>query len=165
MGFSPVTYAAAKKVAEDALTGAGALKGQKGDPGANGKDGANGKSAYEIAVADGFTGTEKEWLASLVGPKGDTGATGEAGPKGQTGSTGEKGATGATGRSAYEIAVANGFTGTEAEWIGSLKGKQGDKGDTGATGEKGDKGEKGDAATIKVGKVVSGEAGTEAVVA
>ena len=137
MGFSPVTYAAAKKVAEDALTGAGAIKGQKGDPGANGKDGANGKSAYEIAVADGFTGTEKEWLASLVGPKGDTGATGEAGPKGQTGSTGEKGATGATGRSAYEIAVANGFTGTEAEWIGSLKGKQGEKGETGKDGADG----------------------------
>lgn len=46
-----------------------------------------------------------------------------------------------------------------------IAGAKGDKGDTGATGEKGDKGEKGDAATIKVGKVVSGEAGTEAVVA
>lgn len=27
----------------------------------------NGKSAYEIAVAHGFSGTEEEWLASLVG--------------------------------------------------------------------------------------------------
>ena len=179
MGFSPVTYAAAKKVAEDALTGAGALKGQKGDPGANGKDGANGKSAYEIAVADGFTGTEKEWLASLVGPKGDTGATGEAGPKGQTGSTGEKGATGATGRSAYEIAVANGFTGTEAEWLASLKGEKGDtgsqgpKGDTGSTGATGSKGDTGEtgatgeagkAATIAIGKVTTLEEGKEATV-
>ena len=33
---------------------------------------ANGKSAYEIAVANGFVGTEKEWLASLEGPAGKT---------------------------------------------------------------------------------------------
>lgn len=29
--------------------------------------GADGKSAYEIAVANGFTGTESDWLASLKG--------------------------------------------------------------------------------------------------
>lgn len=33
-----------------------------------------GYSAYEIALKNGFKGTEKEWLASLVGPKGDIGA-------------------------------------------------------------------------------------------
>lgn len=33
-------------------------------------------SAYEIAVDNGFVGTEAEWLASLVGRQGDTGATG-----------------------------------------------------------------------------------------
>ncbi|MDE5766195.1 MAG: hypothetical protein K2I17_03405, partial [Clostridia bacterium] len=33
-----------------------------------------------------------------------------------------KGAQGATGKSAYEVAVANGFEGTEAEWLASLKG-------------------------------------------
>ncbi|MDE6790703.1 MAG: hypothetical protein K2J61_03170 [Clostridia bacterium] len=54
-----------------------------------------------------------------------------------------KGAQGATGKSAYEVAVANGFEGTEAEWLASLKGedgKKGDKGDKGATGSKGDEG-------------------------
>lgn len=30
----------------------------------------NGNSAYQIAKIDGFTGTEEEWLASLVGPVG-----------------------------------------------------------------------------------------------
>lgn len=35
------------------------------------------------------------------------------------------------GYSAYEIAVANGFTGTEKEWLDSLKGDKGDKGDSG----------------------------------
>ena len=32
---------------------------------------ANGKSAYEIAVENGFEGTEEEWLASLQGPPGE----------------------------------------------------------------------------------------------
>lgn len=34
----------------------------------------HGKDAYEIAVAEGFKGTRKEWLASLKGEKGDEGA-------------------------------------------------------------------------------------------
>ena len=36
----------------------------------------NGKSAYEIAVDNGFTGTEAEWLLSLKGDPGTTGADG-----------------------------------------------------------------------------------------
>lgn len=31
----------------------------------NGRDGTDGKSAYELAVENGFKGTEQEWLASL----------------------------------------------------------------------------------------------------
>lgn len=41
--------------------------------------GDNGKSAYEIAVAHGYIGTEQEWLDSL---KGLQGPQGEPGPKG-----------------------------------------------------------------------------------
>ena len=37
-----------------------------------------GKSAYAIAVAHGFQGTEQEWLNSLRGPKGDPGDPGSA---------------------------------------------------------------------------------------
>ena len=37
-----------------------------------------GKTAYEIACQNGFSGTESEWLASLVGPSGATGATGNS---------------------------------------------------------------------------------------
>ena len=33
----------------------------------------DGKSAYEIAVENGFVGSETDWLASLKGEKGDTG--------------------------------------------------------------------------------------------
>ena len=39
-------------------------------------DGKDGASAYEIAVAAGYTGTEEEWLASLKGEKGEQGIQG-----------------------------------------------------------------------------------------
>ena len=48
-------------------------KGEKGDP---------GKSAYELACGNGFDGSETEWLASLKGEKGDTGADGHTPVKG-----------------------------------------------------------------------------------
>lgn len=47
----------------------------------DGKDGVNGKSAYEIAVDNGYPGTEQAWLASLKGDKGDTGEPGAAGER------------------------------------------------------------------------------------
>lgn len=61
----------------------------------------------------------------------------------------------ARGASAYEIAVANGYVGTEEQWLESLKGDKGDKGDPFTwddltaeqkrelTGPKGDKGDTG----------------------
>ena len=51
----------------------GIPRGYDGNDGANGQD---GESAYEIAVDNGFVGTEEEWLASLKGDKGDTGNAG-----------------------------------------------------------------------------------------
>lgn len=59
--------------------------------------GEDGASAYQVAVNNGYTGTETEWLASLKGPKGDTGAAGPQGPKGDTGETGPAGPKGDTG--------------------------------------------------------------------
>lgn len=44
------------------------------------------------------------------------------------------------GQSAYALAVQLGFTGSEADWIASLKGAKGDKGDKGDTGAQGPKG-------------------------
>lgn len=41
---------------------------------------------------------------------------------------GDLGSGGTAGKSAYEIAVDNGFTGTEEEWLESLKGEQGESG-------------------------------------
>lgn len=51
-----------------------------------------GKSAYDLAVENGYEGTETQWLASL---KGDTGATGSQGPQGIKGDTGSSGFSGA----------------------------------------------------------------------
>ena len=50
------------------------------------------------------------------------------------GPAGSPGPAGAPGLSAYQIAVANGFAGTQAEWLVSLKGAKGDKGDQGDPG-------------------------------
>ncbi len=64
--------------------------------GENGTIGVDGLSAYEIAVNNGFVGTESQWLDSL------------------------QGVSGVDGLSAYQIAVNNGFIGTEEEWLESL---------------------------------------------
>lgn len=75
--------------------------------------------------------------------------------KAHGGGTGEKGDP---GLSAYEVAQENGYTGTETEWLASLKGatgakgadgkngadgKQGPAGKDGAKGEKGETGQRG----------------------
>ena len=46
-----------------------------GELGGGSGSGAAGKSAYEIAVDNGFFGTETEWLESLKGADGTNGAT------------------------------------------------------------------------------------------
>ena len=108
------------------------IQGPKGDPGEQGIQGPKGdpgKSAYQLAVDNGFVGTEDEWLASLKqGPKGDQG---------------EHGKQGADGKSAYQLAVDSGFVGSESDWLTSLKGEKGDQGPKGDPGEQGIQGPKG----------------------
>src|SRR5690606_33127452 len=53
-----------------------------------GTPGPQGLSAYEVAVSNGYTGTESEWLASLVGPQGPEGPQGPQGPAGPGGGDG-----------------------------------------------------------------------------
>jgi hypothetical protein len=125
---------------ETGATGATGAKGDKGDKGDDGSDGADGQSAYELAVAGGFEGDVTAWLASLKGDKGDDGDPGPKGDKGDTGDTGATGSTGATGadgKSAYQVALDNGFSGDEAAWLASLKGETGDTGPAGADGSDG----------------------------
>jgi hypothetical protein len=66
--------------------------------------GASGASAYEIAVSNGYSGTEAQWLASLVGATGAQGATGATGATGSTGATGAQGTTGSTGAAGPGVA-------------------------------------------------------------
>ncbi|MBQ7337417.1 MAG: serine protease [Clostridia bacterium] len=54
-----------------------------------------GKSAYDIAVENGFEGSESEWLESL---KGEDGADGKDGMDGKDGKDGVDGADGADGK-------------------------------------------------------------------
>ncbi|MEU7163148.1 hypothetical protein AB0A70_00610 [Streptomyces morookaense] len=56
--------------------------------GPRGERGDRGQSAYEVAVAEGFTGTPADWLASLVGPRGTAGPQGDHGPTGPQGPPG-----------------------------------------------------------------------------
>lgn len=56
----------------------GTIKGEKGDAG------ADGKSAYEVAVANGYSGAQAQWLASLKGADGAPGKDGSNGKDGQT---------------------------------------------------------------------------------
>lgn len=59
------------QVVEDVITVAGVTEaGPRGPAGADGVPGADGLSAYEVAVANGFVGTEAEWLLSLQGESG-----------------------------------------------------------------------------------------------
>ena len=95
--------------------------------------GTDGKSAYEIAVEHGFVGTEAEWLESLKGIDGKNGADGLPGKDGKNGTdglSGRDGINGTDGKSAYIIAVEHGFSGTENEWLQSLKGADGRDGIT-----------------------------------
>ena len=94
----------------------------------DGQDGQDGLSAYEIAVANGFTGTEAEWLESLRGE------------------AGVQGVPGLDGLSAYQLWVLAGNEGTEADFFEALRGHDGtdgQNGQDGATGPQGDTGEPG----------------------
>ena len=86
--------------------------------GANGEKGTDGKSAYQIAVEQGYQGSESDWLSSLKGDKGDTGERGEKGDTGLQGERGEKGETGQQGEQ-------------------GPMGEKGEKGDAGVAGKDG----------------------------
>ena len=101
-------------------------------------EGRRGQSAYEIAVAQGFNGTEAEWLESLKGEKGDRGLQGVRGPIGITGETGEQGIRGLKGDTPT---IKNGMwyisginTGVKAEGQDGRDGRDGVDGLNGADG-------------------------------
>ena len=86
------------------------------------------------------------------GPKGDKGDTGEKGEKGDSLTFDKltpaqkaelKGEPGKDGKSAYQVWLDKGNTGTESDFITSLKGPRGEKGQKGDAGTPGAKGDRG----------------------
>ena len=114
------------------------VKGDKGERGEQGLQGATG--------AKGERGEQ-----GLPGEKGDTGPQGIQGEKGATGERGVAGPQGAKGEKGDAFTYAD-FT---QEQLASLKGPKGD------TGPKGDAGA---AASIRIGSVTTGAAGSNASV-
>ena len=124
-------------------------QGAQGPQGPIGPTGASGDSAYEVALDNGFVGTEVQWLASLVGPQGPAGAPGAAGPQGIQGPIGPAGADGAQGIQGVQGPVgpagADGATGPAGPQ-GEV-GPAGPQGEAGPVGPAGPQGEKVDAGT------------------
>lgn len=74
--------------------------------GPRGEKGDRGQSAYEVALANGYSGTPPDWLASLVGPRGATGLQGPQGPAGPVGKGGAPGVVQSiNGKSAAEVTL------------------------------------------------------------
>ena len=96
-----------------------------------GPQGENGQSAYELwkSKSGNEEKSEEEFLASLKGEKGDTGAQGATGAKGDTGEQGPQGAKGEKGD-------------TGEQGPAGAKGEKGDTGEQGPAGAKGDTGAK-----------------------
>lgn len=110
----------------------------------------DGDSAYDIWLAEGNTGTEQDFLNSLVGPTGpqgqqgnpgaDSTVPGPQGPIGPQGNPGNDGQDGNDGLSAYQVWLNLGNTGTEVDFINSLTGPQGPAGNDGQDGVDGQDG-------------------------
>jgi hypothetical protein len=130
--------------------------------------GPEGMSSYEVAVREGFVGTPEEWLKSLKGADGIglriLGSFSSVGQLPATGNTSGDayivseqmwvwdtqqwspvGQVGPEGKSAYEVWLSQGNTGTINDFLASIKGSTGD---TGPRGEKGDKGDAGTNANV-----------------
>ena len=86
------------------------IEGGQGPQGVQGEKGENG--------SEGKQGNQ--------GLQGNQGVPGKDGDQGKKGDTGDQGNTGRDGKTAFEVAVDNGFQGTEQEWLDSLKGEPGD---------------------------------------
>lgn len=105
--------------------------------------GQNGKSAYEIAVENGFEGTEQEWLESL---KGEPGEPGTSGSDGQNGAAGQDGVgvkdAEINDKGELVITLTNGQVLNLGVVVGA-DGEQGPEGPQGKPGEDGEDGEQG----------------------
>ena len=80
----------------------------------------NGLSAYELAVKNGFEGTETEWLESLKGTDGEDGVDGTNGINGLNGTDGKDNTL--TVNDYYDAAVEAGYEGAMLDFIKEVLG-------------------------------------------
>jgi len=102
------------------------IKGEIGAKGPRGKTGIEGLSTYQI-WSQCNTGTELDFLNSLIGLTGENGERGDQGPRGQ------RGKVGTTGNSAYQVWLEDN-KGTEEDYRLSIIGPKGEIGNRGARG-------------------------------
>ena len=140
---------------QDFLNGVIGPQGPAGTNGIDGTDGQNGQdglSAYETWINQGNTGTEADFLTGITGPQGPAGADGANGPQGLPGNDGAtgpqgpqgpagvngidgtNGIDGQDGLSAYDSWLAQGNTGTEADFLNGITGPAGNDGVDGQDG-------------------------------
>jgi hypothetical protein len=115
----------------DGVTGADGAAGTNGTNGTQGTQGATGTAGADGAAGtngtDGTQGTQgTTGTAGAAGAAGADGVDGTDGLDGNTGAAGIDGTNGLDGASAYQLALTNGFTGTEAEWLSSIAGAPGE---------------------------------------
>ena len=90
------------------------------------------KSIYDISLTEESEEADVYTISYTDGTVTEfTVKHGKNGKDGKDGVNGRDGSNGTNGLSAYEIAKKNGFTGTETEWLASLKGEKGDPGTSG----------------------------------
>lgn len=129
----------------------GEIKGPQGDPGPVGAQGQQGLQGDPGPVGPaGPTGPEgpqgQQGTPGPTGAQGVSGPQGVPGPRGNTGATGAtgqqgpQGADGANGDSAYEVWLNAGNTGTQQDFIDSLRGERGEVGPQGPQGNVGPQG-------------------------
>lgn len=122
------------------------LKGQKGDNGERGLDGQRGQQGLQGVGIKNIQTLENGSLRitltndQIFETTSLKGERGERGEKGNDGLQGATGATGADGKSAYQVALDLGFTGSQEQWLNSLHGMRGEQGRQGDRGEKGENG-------------------------
>lgn len=97
--------------------------------------------AININIPAGKVGPQGE--PGKAGADGKNGADGQPGRDGKNGADGQPGKDGKDGKSAYELAVSQGFVGDLKAWLNSLKGEQGPAGQDGKNGQDGQPGKDG----------------------
>lgn len=132
--------------------------GRDGADGQPGKDGQNGITPHiDTATGNWFVGSTDtgikaqgpqgiQGVPGKDGRNGINGKDGDRGPQGLPGANGKDGSPGAPGspgldgtdgKSAYQIWLDNGHSGTETDFLNSLKGAKGDPGQNGTNGQDG----------------------------